>query len=329
VTGGGVVNADAIARPEDEYPHPLPSKDDPRPWKDTWWFSFHDGAAGLTGVLHLTLSANRPPGFRLAAALGWGSRRFLRTWYTTPTVTADAVDGGVVRLRIVEPEWSDRKRLELTFDLGGVTGELQWSGRHFGPDLARLTPGLLPGDAQMLGHAPQAAHVAGRIEWDGDALTVDADGFRDRSWGYRKSDSLTPFGYTYAALLLPEAAMGLMALHHPGPAAPAGLVGGWFSDRRGVLPLVGGDYHRSADGRPSDLGFHLADGRTVTLAGAQPQADVLYPYHEPEMDGAAVGILCADQYVRFDSGDGPAIGVFNHGVPFMADVFRGARFCAG
>ena len=87
MTGGAVVNADAIARPEDEYPHPLPSKDDPRPWKDTWWFSFHDGAAGLTGVLHLTLSANRPPGFRLAAALGWGSRRFLRTWYTTPTVS--------------------------------------------------------------------------------------------------------------------------------------------------------------------------------------------------------------------------------------------------
>ena len=62
---------------------------------------------------------------------------------------------------------------------------------------------------------------------------------------------------------------------------------------------------------PADLVFQSVFQLCVTIAGA---------------------VLCACLavvYLRKVRVERPAIGVFNHGVPFMADVFRGARFCAG
>jgi hypothetical protein len=57
-----------VARPEDEFPHALPP-DLPDaavelPYKDTWMLCFHDDAADVTALVHLTLSADRSPGLR-------------------------------------------------------------------------------------------------------------------------------------------------------------------------------------------------------------------------------------------------------------------------
>ena len=326
----GIAGAWALPQAEDELPHDPTGLRDDLPWKDTYWFGFRDDAADLTGAVHLTLSANRAPGLRAAVAFRHQGEQVLRTVYDVPVRTDDGFGCDLVGLRVLDGSWDERKHLELTFAAGDVTGVVEVRGRHYGPDLARLCPGLLPtaSAVELSGHAEMGVTLAGELRWRDEVLALDGYGHRDRSWGYRKSDGMNLMGYTFAGIRLPEATIGFLGWQHPNAGSSDPLpVGVWLADATGVHAGTDGWYRRTAEGRPEAFGFGFTDGRKVEVWGAVPTAELFYAYHEPEMDGSAVGTLSWDQHVRLESAEGPAVGIFNHGVPFLADVFRNARFC--
>jgi hypothetical protein len=321
----------ALPDADDELPHTPSGLRDDLPWKDTYWFSFRDEKHDVTGAVHLTVSANRSPGFRAAVALRHKGAQVLRTVYEVPVRTDDSFGGSLVTLRVLDGHWDTRKHLQLTFDTGDVAGTVELGGRHLGPNLALLCPGLLPSASavELSGHAEQGTVMTGDIRWAGDALHLEGYGHRDRSWGYRKSDGMNLLGYTFAGVHLPGATLGFLGWQHPNADADAPLpVGVWLADDTGVYPAVDGYYRRSAEGRPESCAFTLSDGRRVEARTVEPTAELFYAYHEPELDGPAIGTFSWDQHVIMDSPDGPARGIFNHGSAFMADVFRNARFCA-
>lgn len=328
---GPPAGAWALPAAEDELPHTPSGLRDDLPWKDTYWFSFRDEKADVTGSVHLTVSANRAPGLRAAVALRHRGAQVLRTAYEAPVRSDDSIGGELVTLRVIDGHWDTRKHLVLTFDTGLVAGTVEFGGRHLGPNLALLCPGLLPtaSAVELSGHAEQGAVITGDIRWAGDAMHLEGYGHRDRSWGYRKSDGMNPLGYTFAGVHLPGATIGFLGWQHPDAGAGEPVpVGAWLADDSGVYPAVDGYYRRSAEGRPDTCGFTLSDGRSVEARSVEPTAELFYAYHEPEFDGPAMGTISWDQHVLMDSPDGPARGIFNHGSVFLADVFRNARFCA-
>jgi len=326
-----IAGAWALPRPEDELPHDPTGLRDDLPWKDTYWFGFRDGAADLTGAVHLTMSANRAPGLRATVAFRHGREQLLRTVYEVPHRSGDSFGCELVTLRVIDGHWDERKRLELTFDTGDISGAVELRGRHYGPNLAVLCPGLLPTAAavELSGHVEQGVVMSGELRWGDHTLVLDGYGHRDRSWGYRKSDGMNLMGYTFAGVHLPDATLGFLGWQHPSAGASDPLpVGAWLADETGVRAATDGWYRRTAEGRPDACQFQFTDGRKVEVWGAVPTAELFYAYHEPELDGPAIGTLSWDQHVHMDSPEGQAVAVFNHGTPFMADVFRNARFCA-
>lgn len=324
-----------VPRPEDEFPHALPDADVPLPYKDTWMLCFHDQAADVTALVHLTLSANRLPGLRATVGVRHGRRSLQETVYETPEVTPGSVGCGIVKLEILEPAWTPDKHLRLTIAhrVDGEDVELvaDFRGRYFGVDSTVLTPGLVPSGEgiQQLGHAEQACTVTGRLRWGPDEVEVtEGHGYRDRSWGFRKSDKMAVHGYAFAQAHLPGATCGLLSWRHPDSQSSAALpVGAWLADADGVYAAIDGLLHLSPTGRAARLALSFADGRSVDLTTRAVLSELHYPYHEPEMSGPALGTLCWDQHLAFDFADGPCAGLLNIGTPFVADVLRHSTFC--
>lgn len=325
-----ITNEWALPRPEDELPHAVPDASIDLPYKDTWWFSFHDDDADLTAAVHLTLSANRRPGLRATIAFRHGTDWMSETVYTTPDVTAETVGCAMAQVRVVDPAWTPAKHLVLTVRHPDLEADLEIRGRYYAPLVSVLAPGLMPSGEglQHFCHAEQGLIAAGEVRWGEQTFEVGARGYRDRSWGFRKSDKMALNGTTFGMLHLPDATCGLLAWNSADiTGSDAMPVGAWLADDAGVVPAVGGLYHRSPEGWPARVGLELADGRVVDLDAARPVADLPYAFHEPEFDGPAIGTHGWDMHTAFDSSQGPATGVFNHAVPFMADVLRHSRFC--
>lgn len=335
-TSAAVIGTSGVPRAEDEFPHPLPDPNSPLPFKDTWYLAFRDDAADVTMTVHLTLSANRAPGLRATFALHHGRRSVLETRYMTPTVTGDSIGSELLTLQIVNPAWTADKHLRLSVrheaDGLPIALDVDFRGRFFGANSATLTPGLVPTTEglQGLGHAEQACTITGTLRWGPDEVDLSGVGYRDRSWGYRKSDKMASNGYSFVQLHLPEVTCGLLAWQSPDASPDAPLpVGAWMADAHGVQAATEGLLHLSAEGRLDRLVLSFTGGRTIDVRTKAIQAELHYPYHEPEMDGLALGTLCWDQHVAVESADGAGAAVLNLGIPFIADVLRNSRFCFG
>jgi hypothetical protein len=327
--------------PADEFPHALPDAAVELPYKDTWMLCFHDVPAEVTVLVHLTLSANRLPGLRATVGVRHGRRRLQETVYETPLISTGDAGGtaslgcDLVRVDILEPAWTPAKHLRLTVrhrvDDEDVELVADFRGRYFGVDSSVLTPGLIPSGEgiQQLGHAEQACTVTGRLRWGPDDIEIAAgNGYRDRSWGFRKSDKMAVHGYAFAQAHLPEATCGLLSWRHPDAQSSAALpVGAWLADAQGVYAATDGLLHLSPTGRGHRLALSFSDGRSIDLTTRSVLSELHYPYHEPEMSGPAIGTLCWDQHLAFDSAQGPCVGLLNIGTPFVADVLRDSTFC--
>jgi hypothetical protein len=314
-----------VAAAEDEYPHRPPAGSDPRPWKDTWWFAFRDDASDVTGAVHLTLSPNRGPGCRITVAVRHGATQIV-DWASIEPDPAGADFGCPwLGVDVVEPAWSPAKRLRLRLRHPIVSGDLEVRGRFLGPLVGAVAPGLVPmsdDGLSLAGHVEQLATFVGTLRIAGVETPIDASGFRDRSWGYRKSDQMAPRGTILVAADLGDRACALLSWFPPS-AAPGGPVpvGGWLTDEERVVAAVGGRYRRDSAGRPMALDVEFADGTTLRAAKLEGTGELQYPFHEPEYDGAALGTIVLDHHFR---APGVRWGFADHGLPFEADPWRAA-----
>jgi hypothetical protein len=317
--------ADVVPAAEHEYPHRLPPGSDPRPWKDTWWFGFRDDNADVTGALHLTLSPNRGPGSRITIAVCHGATRIVDWASTEPD--AGAADFGCpwLGVDVVEPAWSSAKRLRLRLRHPQVAGDLELQGRFLGPLVGAVAPGLIPTSEDgiaLAGHIEQVATFTGSLRIAGVDTAITACGFRDRSWGFRKSDRMAPLGTILVAFDLGDRAGALLSWSPPSAAPDQRLpVGGWLADDKTVVAATAGRYRRDSAGRPLALDVKFGDGTVLRSDGLEATGDLQYAFHEPEYDGAALGTIVLDHHFR-----SPELrwAFADHGIPFEADPWRDA-----
>lgn len=322
-----------IPAAEDELPHPLPLEDHGLPWKDTWWFGLRDEDESFVAAFHITLSPNRRPGCRTSVVIRDGDRDLVDVTSTSP-VAGPLIGTPVLGLEIVEPAWDASTCLRLRVRHDQVTADLEVTGCFLGVDLGALAPGILPAGyhGQLLHHAEQAVRFQGEVRWTGGPTRpVAGRGFRDRSWGLRKSERMFSGGTLFGGLHLegPEpAGMGLLAWRHP-DVDPSSLVpaAAWWADDQTIVGATSGRYLRGGDGRPSSLELHFSDGRSVVAPDLRNVAEILYSFFEPDLDGTAIAITCFDHHVRSDQAG--MSGILNHGDPFLADALRHSEFVSG
>ncbi|MCA1847072.1 MAG: hypothetical protein LC792_28545, partial [Actinobacteria bacterium] len=284
---------DVLARPEDEFPHQLPAGSDARPWKDTWWFAFRDEAADVTGALHLTLSANRGPGCRITVAVRHGATQVVD--WTSVEPDAGKSDFGCpwLGVDVVEPAWSSAKHLRLRLRHPQVSGNLELRGRFLGPLVGSVCPGLVPSaddGISLAGHVEQVSTFTGSLRIAGAEKTIAATGFRDRSWGFRKSEQMAPMGTILIAADLGDRAAALLSWMAPSAAPGQPVpVGGWLADDDRVVAATAGRYLRDSAGRPTALDVEFADGTLLRSNKIEATGELQYCFHEPEYDGPARG----------------------------------------
>ena len=184
---------------EHDHFHP-PTSDDPY-WTETCWFTFAVPERKLSGQLYPFFRPNQ--GVTSGGAFFWDdtsgdlhSCRYARNFWHLPLPEgADLADIELpngIRYKCLE----DLKRYELHYadpdDPEDLTVDLVFEGI--------CPPNLLGG-----GHLDQPGRYTGTVVLGGEAIPVDAFGFRDRSWGPRSQFGSTLMGsgaphggYSYA-----------------------------------------------------------------------------------------------------------------------------------
>jgi len=183
------------ATPADDEFHP-PTEPDPF-WTETCWWTFTVPERRLSGQLYPFFRPNQ--GVMAAGVYFWDDTgnalwncRYAKNFWHLPIPDQPLSDIRVpngIRIQVLEP----LTRYAVGFD---------------DPDADDLHVDLTftaAGPTNMLGdrHLDQPGRYEGTIVLEGEELTVDAYGFRDRSWGPRSQfgDSLhgaTNGGYSYA-----------------------------------------------------------------------------------------------------------------------------------
>lgn len=181
----------AEPHPDDEF-HP-PSSDDPY-WTETCWFTFAVPERRLSGQLYPFFRPNQ--GVCAAAAYVWDdtgdqpwNARYAKNFWHLPIPDRPLSDMALpngISYRCLDP----LHRYEVGYD------------DPDGDELRiRLTfTSVAPPNRLGESHLDQPGRYEGTIELDGEAIPVDAFGFRDRSWGVRSQfgPGFGPGGYSYA-----------------------------------------------------------------------------------------------------------------------------------
>ena len=184
--------------PDDEF-HP-PTGDDPW-WTETCWFTFTVPERRLSGQLYPFFRPNQ----RVAAGAAyfwddqgdqpWNCLYAKNFWHLPLPADARLSDLSLangIRIRCVEP----LRRYELGYDDPDGGDEVR---------LALVFTAVAPPHRLGSAHLDQPGRFEGSLVLHGEAIAVDAFGFRDRSWGPRtqfgQGITGTPAGhggYSYA-----------------------------------------------------------------------------------------------------------------------------------
>jgi len=239
------------------------------PWKDHIYLAFWDAAAEVYGFFHWNNSPNHDTG-----------KAQLSVW-----IKGEALD---IKERLA-PSTTHFSSEHFSYDMRSqieVKGE-RLHGRlvaapRFSP--ADYTPGeilppLVPG--KPLQHWQQGLTLAGDLVLDGTNVSIDALGFRTRTWGFR-DDSQQFQEYISLFICLESSDITVMKFRWPdGSLRTDGVV---VSEDSAVAVA---DMHvtRNSAGQPIRLELDLADGRTLTLEQRGCAAGMWCPIGLPERQG--------------------------------------------
>jgi hypothetical protein len=211
----------AVSAADDEF-HP-PTSDDPF-WTETCWFTFTVPERTLSGQLYPFFRPNQ--GVMAAGVYFWDDTgnqmwncRYAKNFWHLPMPEQPLSDITVpngIRYKVVEP----LQRYEIAFD------DPDADDLH-----VRLTFDAVA-QPNLLGtsHLDQPGRYTGTIVLDGEEITVDSFGFRDRSWGPRSQfgDSMhgaANGGYSYATASPAEGFHAITMNYSGDPRSADGCIG--------------------------------------------------------------------------------------------------------
>jgi hypothetical protein len=197
-----------------------PVPEDRPPWRDNAYVCFWDLTQEVLGVVHVSTSPNSE-GRRARFSLSVAGRAtelvetpLERESFHSESISYPLDDTIIVENANVSADLRLNPRLSVAdYTAGGVI------------------PPLVPGEPQH--HYQQAVVVSGTIEFAGQRIRLDGDGFRDRTWGYR-DESAHIVEYISFMAVFDEFAFTALRFH-------------------------------DSDGNNRVEGFHLSDGGTVPI----------------------------------------------------------------
>lgn len=143
-----------------------------RPWRDNAYLGFWDVAQKVFGVVHVSTSPNAPGTRARFSVVVDGQSVEIVESLPPGSFRSESIEFDVATSRIAV------KHPEVTVDLELVPrfAVADYSATGVLPDLV---------EGVSLQHFQQGADVRGRIVVGGQELTIDGQGFRDRTWGPR------------------------------------------------------------------------------------------------------------------------------------------------
>jgi hypothetical protein len=259
-----------------------------QPWKDHIYIAFWDAVNEAYGFLHFNSSPNHDTAKAQATLL---------------------LKGKFYDLKEVPPAKADRMRSEsFDFDMGShlavdgdrLKGVLRLDPRFIPVDYTghkEILPPLVPG--QPLNHWQQGVRLYGDLNLDGETHSIDALGFRTRTWGFR-DDSMQFTEYFSLFACFDEFDISIMKFRQPdGTLRTDGAVS-WRDGRS----MRCDDIHitRDSAASPVRLVIDMADGSTIPLDRQQRAATMWCPIGLPRREGPT---FCAfDEFIEWKTPQG-------------------------
>jgi hypothetical protein len=256
------------------------------PWKDHIYLAFWDVANECYGFLHWNSSPNHDT-TKVQANLSLKGRRI---------DIIEALPPQALHFSSESAEFDLRGSIEYHHER--LTGKLELTPQFgiidFGPS------GSLPtlGENEPLQHFEHGLRLAGTLTLDGEPHTIDAVGFRTRTWGFR-DDSQQFVEYYYLWATYSDYAVGFIKQLHPDGSQKTG--GALVRDGETI-------YIRDVDLVKNRAGFNqrviveLVDGTSFTLERGDVRWEGWCPIGLPERDGPAFSAF--DEVADWTAKDG-------------------------
>lgn len=256
------------------------------PWKDHIYLAFWDARSQVHGFFHWNSSPNHPTHKAQIVVSFKG-----KTLDVIEPLPANAQ-------RFLSQSMDYDLQSKLLIDNERISGTLTLAPRFRPID---YTPGgtippLVAG--KPLNHHQQGLRLKGQLKLDGEMCSIDALGFRTRTWGFR-DDSMQFLEYFSLFACFEDFDISAMKFRWPDGRQLAD--GGIVTATAGVQAR---DLHirRDRAGSPMRLAVDLADGRSIELKRRQRETDFWCPIGLPERDGPT---FCAhDEVVEWEMADG-------------------------
>jgi len=267
-------------------------------WKDNAYLSFWDVARGVFGTVHVSTSPN-----------GEGARR----------ARCSVAAGGSVVEVVEELEPGTFSSESIRFDLDGtvtvdhpaLSAEVTYLPLYAPADYAvtGLIPELVPG--KPLQHFQQGCTVTGTVTLGDTEYDVDAEGMRDRTWGFR--DEAAQW-VEYAGLIGTFGGVFITAIKFVSRTGDVAGDGFLCTDD-GVQPITSIAFRRDAAARFVRATLGLADGSTRTVEVRARETGFWVPMGA-ESDGPAFGTY--DDFLQLELDGAPGAGLFEQGIVHRA-----------
>jgi hypothetical protein len=270
------------------------------PWKDHIYIAFWDPESQAYGFLHWNGSPNHPT-TKVQANIALGGKEFdfieqlppQATHFSSPSAEHDlksAIEYKHARLK------------------GSLTMAPEFAAINYGPG------GSIPAlaDHEPLQHFQSGLTITGELELDGVGHTIDAHGFRTRTWGYRDDSEQFP-EYFYLWATFDDYAISVIKHVHPDGRQKTG--GALVTDG-GAIPIS--DVHLPKDraGFAYEVTVDLADGTSRTLDRGERVWGGWCPIGLPKRNGPTFAAF--DEVVGFT---GPN-GEFGYGLSEYGHIRR-------
>jgi hypothetical protein len=145
------------------------------PWRENAFLAFFDPTRSVCGAIHCSTSPNAPGRARASVVVDGRLAEVVEP-LDPLTFTGAAIDYALPGT--------------VTVRHAALALELRATPRFVPADYTRL--GLIPPlpGHEPLSHYQQGADVTGWVELDGERTTIEARGFRDRTWGFRDESAM-------------------------------------------------------------------------------------------------------------------------------------------
>ena len=317
--------------PRDELLH-QPWGDTSMPWKDTWYFSLVDVEQDLHLAMHMTVTNGREADTRTGVGLRDASGESVAVATEPGRNGETSIGNSLARVDVVNLSWDARHQVRWRATTPEFEFDILVTGVHFAPFFDVLFPDVNPSGKQghSYSHTEQVVRGEGTVRGrDGRERQFSGFGWRDRGWGRRTNELSFGTGYDLIAGILPDgSAFALSGMRNVEHTADAPLpIYGFLTDADGVVPAVGGIWHKDSMCYPTRLGIEFAGGRRLDAEQIGRVSTLSVPFHDAQPEVFGIAVNARDYYAMMADPSGTRFPVFsNEGHALRSDVTGGARF---